>query len=114
MDTIPDKEFVALFRRNAVYINMKGVKSEQELDAMMKEMQFKMMERAIEDKRQKKKWWKKANGRMPNARGSPGDRARTRFDCGGSRAGVARPPVEGTRRSGRHAGMRPVSRKRRR
>jgi hypothetical protein len=60
LDTLPDPEFMAIFRRNAVYLNMKGITSEQELDALMKDMQFKMMERAKENKRQKKKWWRKA------------------------------------------------------
>jgi hypothetical protein len=55
LDTIPDKEFVAIFRRNAVYINFKGVIGPQELDARMKDMQFKMMQRAKENKREKKR-----------------------------------------------------------
>jgi hypothetical protein len=60
LDSIPEPEFVGIFRRNAVYLNMKGIKSEHELDAMMKDMQFKMMQRAKENKREKKRWWKKA------------------------------------------------------
>jgi hypothetical protein len=60
LDTIPDKEFVGIFRRNAKYINLKGAWTPQELDERLKVMQFRMMQRAIDESSQFTKWWKKA------------------------------------------------------
>ena len=61
MDTIPDQEFIAMFRRTARYVNMRNIYTKDEFQERLKKIQMNMMRRSKEAKNEynKRRFWNK-------------------------------------------------------